>query len=331
MGKIIFIFLFISACGMHETKSHMKESMDWLNNPNNLPSADSTLIANHKELPDSGSVEKPVWDTYWYPASQNGTARREGRYSPMEKYDMAVGDISRQATNWELRQSGYFRNVSWAGHCNGVAAAGTMADEPKHGVTYNNVYFSNEDIKALLVEAWQSGGVAVGGRCNSQSIKYDPSGRMLDALCRDMNAASFHIIITNFIGIFHKPVIVDYDSGYAVWNYPIVSYEVKLKKDISIRDANWWLLGIDKEVYDYNPDAKAWVYYQTDMVLKNGTRKTYEYILELDSEGSIIGGEWYRDSKGDHPDFLWRHTIPTPENPYLKVDVIDEIHRQSLI
>lgn len=331
MVKFVFILLFLSACGIPETKSQMKESMDWLNDPNILAGADSPLIINPKELPDKGTVSKPVWDTYWYPASQNGTARRDGRYSPMEKYDMVIGDRSRQATNWELRQSGYFRNIPWAGHCNGVAAAGTMTDEPKHGVTYNNVYFSTEDIKALLVEAWQAGGVAVGGRCNAQSIKYDSYGRMADSLCRDTNAATFHILLTNFLGRFRKPVIVDYDSGYQVWNFPIVSYEVRMKKDITVRDANWWLLRIDKEVYDYNLDATAWVYYQTEMVLKNGTRKIYEYILELDKEGSIIGGEWFRDSMKDHPDFLWRHTIPTPENPYLKVDIVNEILRQSLI
>ncbi len=31
----------------------------------------------------------------------------------------------------------------------------------------------------------------------------------------------------------------------------------------------------------------------------------YEYVLELDAEGRIIGGEWIGSSKTDHPDFLW--------------------------
>lgn len=31
----------------------------------------------------------------------------------------------------------------------------------------------------------------------------------------------------------------------------------------------------------------------------------YEYILELDAEGKIIGGEWLGASKRNHPDFLW--------------------------
>lgn len=33
--------------------------------------------------------------------------------------------------------------------------------------------------------------------------------------------------------------------------------------------------------------------------------KEYEYVLELDSKGKIIGGEWLGSSKTDHPDFLY--------------------------
>lgn len=35
---------------------------------------------------------------------------------------------------------------------------------------------------------------------------------------------------------------------------------------------------------------------------------TYEYILELDDDGKLIGGEWVGSSKTDHPDFVW---LPT--------------------
>jgi Transglutaminase elicitor len=37
-------------------------------------------------------------------------------------------------------------------------------------------------------------------------------------------------------------------------------------------------------------------------------RDTYEYVLELDASGAIIGGEWVGESKKNHPDFLW---LPT--------------------
>lgn len=31
----------------------------------------------------------------------------------------------------------------------------------------------------------------------------------------------------------------------------------------------------------------------------------YEYVLEVDAQGRVIGGEWVGDSKRNHPDFLW--------------------------
>lgn len=36
----------------------------------------------------------------------------------------------------------------------------------------------------------------------------------------------------------------------------------------------------------------------------------YEYILELDANGKIIGGEWVGQSKTNHPDFFW---FPSPK------------------
>jgi len=41
---------------------------------------------------------------------------------------------------------------------------------------------------------------------------------------------------------------------------------------------------------------------------------TYRYVLEIDSQGRIIGGEWAGNSRTDHPDFLWlplRQNAPT--------------------
>src|SRR5205814_1353552 len=31
----------------------------------------------------------------------------------------------------------------------------------------------------------------------------------------------------------------------------------------------------------------------------------YDYILELDAAGKIVGGEWIGTSKRQHPDFVW--------------------------
>lgn len=33
--------------------------------------------------------------------------------------------------------------------------------------------------------------------------------------------------------------------------------------------------------------------------------REYTYLLELDADNQIVGGEWMGDSLSDHPDFLW--------------------------
>lgn len=329
--RILLFTVLCFACGQN-SKSFLKEEMDIWNNPDNIAGADSALVRQILRLPDNGFVSKNVWVTSWYPNSNGGTSYRSDpyQYSPIEKYDISVNDASMRATRWEIRDSRNSGNVLWSGHCNGLAAASTMTDEPRHPVTFNNVTFSVEDIKALLIEAWQAGGVTVGGRCNNKVMVYDGNGRIIATSCRDTNPATFHIALTNFLGVFKKPIIADIDLGYPVWNYPIVEYNIKLKQRLDIRSANWWLFSLEKDTYEYNPNAVSFMYYQTEILLSKGFRSIYEYILELDGNDNIIGGEWFRNAKESHPDFIWRHTTPMAENPYLDVKTVYDIYFQSL-
>ena len=74
--------------------------------------------------------------------------------------------------------------------------------------------------------------------------------------------------------------------------------------------------------YAFNDKAVAFTYLQTDVkyisessestdgnlssTIDEYTRTdSYEYILELDATGAIIGGEWVGDSMKKHPDFVW--------------------------
>ncbi len=50
----------------------------------------------------------------------------------------------------------------------------------------------------------------------------------------------------------------------------------------------------------------------------------YEYVLELNAKGEIIGGEWVGSSKEEHPDFLW-HVFKdggTPLSPHVDLDQV---------
>ncbi|DAZ93471.1 TPA: hypothetical protein N0F65_002549 [Lagenidium giganteum] len=74
--------------------------------------------------------------------------------------------------------------------------------------------------------------------------------------------------------------------------------------------------------YVFNRKAKRVVYTQTTIswiqedgpsapsVASGGadrytTHRDYHYLLELDGDDNIIGGEWVEESVKDHPDFLW--------------------------
>jgi hypothetical protein len=322
--RFLAISLLLIGCGNHNV-SFLKEEINQINNPDYVPGAKDPLKTLLTDLPDRGEVEISIWMGYWYPNSEGGIARRPASniLSPIEKYDLATGDSKKQATNWEIEDAKRTANISWSGHCNGLSAASTMVKEPGHSVVYNGVDFTVDDIKALLIETWQGGGYIIGGRCNLKEIGYDKNDRMLENECRDLNPATLHIILTNFLGIFKLPIIADIDNGNAVWNYPAVSYEVRYSQlGLRASTVNWWLLGVNKETYDYNFQAKSFAYYQTQVNFTGGISKIYEYILELDWQGKIIGGEWFRGSKKDHPDFLWRHTEPTPDNPYIDVATV---------
>lgn len=317
---IISVILALFGCDKGST-SKVSEAMDWLNDPKGVPGGNGALIYQVDQLPQSGASYQSVWPGSWYPYSQGGTV------NATQKYSQLTGDY--RAVNWERSESDRLRGYNWAGHCNGYSAASTMEQEPKSNVNMNGLIFYVDDIKGLLAEAWQGGGSIVGGRCNNDNVTRDANGRLQDSACRDLNPATMHIIMTNFLGRWHKPVIMDNDASSNVWNYPVVNYRIAYQQNITKRDANYWLRGVNEDYYPYNDKIVSLKYMQMEIIYSTGYKPTYEYILELDGAGNILGGEWYRDSRYNHPDFVWRHTQPTAENPYLNINVIYDIYRRS--
>jgi hypothetical protein len=332
-------FLFLMSCGTREPKKaqpvifqyrpapdKLENTITWLNDPKSLPGGDdSTPLVTSISIGDNGISRNKVWTSNWYPYMEGGTVKA------LEKYDTAIGDSTKKASNWEAQKTAALKDVKWAGHCNGLAAASIMTNEPKHDVVYNGVTFTVEDIKALLIEIWQNSfGKSVGKRCNNQNITYDTNGRMADEECRDVSPAAFHILLTNFLNRFQKPIIVDVDATHEVWNTPIVSYNVKIKQNISVAEVTAWLTGTALNYYPWNPKAVLWTYFQTQVYFGDKNTKTYEYILERNSNGDIIGGEWYRESTKNHPDFIWRPESPSAENPYISISTVQEIYSRSI-
>ncbi len=223
---------------------------------------------------------------------------------------------------------------TWFGICHAWAPAAIMEPEPVSPVTRNGVEFKVNDIKALVSLQYTEGLEVkfMSLRCDDKAkgegaMEYDEYGNPKVDDCADTNAGSFHVAVTNLLGLQGVAFVEDRTFDYEVWNQPVRSYEVTTNKEISASRANE-LAGVTDGSSDYVFNDNAVSFRHIKLSLRyitesaqtldgnlSGTIDTYtrtdryEYVLELDADGKIIGGEWVGDSKTNHPDFLWLPTV----------------------
>lgn len=259
--------------------------------------------------------------------------------SPAELYDIAMGDYNYTLTKKVL--STYKpTDLWWEGICHGWAQAASNYAEPQKTVVTNNdgikVPFGSSDVKALLAmhDSYNAKGiyVRVGARCKvNGKVKGEeseadgnigvPSKRDSEkAECADVNAGAFHIVLASMIGINSHGFVADVDRYNDVWNQPVTSYESTIVGDVTPTPKEL-KKGIDRKIHIktkmvyaeelqfYKPEAAA--NGELNFVSKEpvtGTpaqaflHKDYEYIIELDNSGKIIGGEWISETR---PDMIW--------------------------
>lgn len=252
--------------------------------------------------------------------------------SPLEKYELIIGsdDFSLTAREWEKGQESIDINgniPTWIGACHGTAPSSLIHPRPKKAISIlsangkTSVLFYPTDIKALLAFAWTTNGgpsAVMGNRCQytNKNIKS----------CNDTNPGSFHLALTNLIGLHQKPIIIDTDSGAQVWNRPVVSYRFTYFnpqfRNYTRKVAN---AIIDINKYQNDPykkfraaGTKSIVGVRAEIELINDTTTSSElfdsnitdshfnlvfvYDLELDQDGEILGGMWHQPN---FPDFVW--------------------------
>ncbi len=316
-------------------------------------------------LPTQGEVpdDKKPYSDFWYPEKFGGTNVPLGEgVSALAKYDLAFNNGQPLAQNWENQNHYTAPNdptSGWAGHCNGFAAASQRHREPMNAVSMGSAVFTSQDIKALLAEINMSANYYFlgGDRCQSQSVptvrnRTGDVTRM--GTCEDTNPALFHLSLTNWIGIKKHTILFDEFSGEQVWNYPIYKFEMTesatLTSDKS--KALQWVTGKKENNYLFNPEATQFAYIKMKITFANALSqipsessgrtlipdsKSYEYILELNESGSIIGGEWVGQSQTLHPDFLWIAFEPFQSNgekkfgnPHVDVKKVIELWAKSI-
>lgn len=260
--------------------------------------------------------------------------------SPAEKYDLLTGDEQNSLTRAMWKEGeGYFRTYgkveSWMGICEGWAAASIVVPRPSHSVSVMAadgktwIKFYPSDIKALASLLWSRASAQsylTGQRCNEKDPSVGKNGRVEDGSCLDTNPATLHLAVVNQLGAGGKSLVMDATYSYEVWNQPIHSYRYTLF-DVKTREPSSDVSQAKVAVSDYaddpyaenrSPHAKYIVGVTLELSYVAETspspRETdspeddavvtaeYEYDLELNAAGEIVGGEWHQK---DHPDFLW--------------------------
>jgi len=259
--------------------------------------------------------------------------------SPSELYDVAQGDYAYSLTRKTFSMVST-RDLWWEGICHGWEMAATNYPEPAKVLVTNpdgiKVPFGSSDVKGLLAmhDAYNYGGAfsftgrrcrvngKVPGEAGSRDRNTDfPSIEEANTPdCKDVNAGAFHVVLTNMIGIHGLGFVADIDRFNDVWNQPVTSYQTEILSEESISSEES-INGVQRkirvktkmiygeELKFFTPELAATGV--LNFVSKNpvtGTphqefrSKDYEYFLEINSDGKIIGGSWISETR---PDFLW--------------------------
>ncbi len=237
----------------------------------------------------------------------------------------------------ECGGSDYDGIETWWGLCHAWVPAAILEPEPRRDVTVNGVTFTVSDIKALLITMYdRNSALMIGGRCNEKEIERDEeTGEVLLDQCGDTNAGTWHVVAVNMLGIMKRAFAEDRTANYQVWNQPVRGFVVHEQRVVDEAEA-LTLLGRSTdtpyvEQFD-SPEAVRWAYvdmtshYVTEASsstegpltpnIDNWTRQDrYEYILEINEAGDIVGGEWLPSYYTSHPDFLWLPIRQRSGNP----------------
>jgi hypothetical protein len=260
--------------------------------------------------------------------------------SASEKYDLLIGDSKSTFTGsmWaqgKLYYDQFGQVENWMGICHGWAPAAMMEARPQSSVSVKSmdgiwdILLKPAEIKGLISYNWATNtykSAYLGSRCNKKSPQRDENGRLIDPECFDLNPSIWHMAVVNQLGVNKRSLIMDASYDYEVWNQPLLSYSYSYFNVISQEPA-LDLAGATVAIQDYpqdpfkkyrGPQSKflVGISMKVGYVVETSVNQsdvdsptddeirwvTYNYDLELDSAGKIIGGEWHQLV---HPDFIW--------------------------
>lgn len=121
--------------------------------------------------------------------------------------------------------------------------------------------------------------------------------------CWDVNPASFHTVLLEYIGKRNKGVVFDRTRTGQVWNQPIRSAEFTISELMNAADVEDKSFRYRAMGTEYLATVKARLFWSTepgspsfdypdDFDAAHMASSTYFYTLEFDANKRLIGGEW---------------------------------------
>ena len=132
---------------------------------------------------------------------------------------------------------------TWWGICHGWAPYALMEPTPVRPVTRQaadgtQVTFYPGDITGLmsLIYGADLPTKFISQRCNKDMPPTDSNGRLILGDCRDMNPGSWHVLVTNMLGLRKQGFVLDQTYDDEVWNQPAWKYDVKNGVDSKLKE-----------------------------------------------------------------------------------------------
>jgi hypothetical protein len=251
--------------------------------------------------------------------------------SPAEKFDILNGNYRYPTVRRVFSRVSPYEN-EWHGICHGYAPAALNHPEPSSVTLVNpdgiSVHFYSSDVSALMsfyyANVVSSPVSLVGSRCN-----YFEDSRMRrkhETNCKDINAGSFHLILTNKLGLDGTGFVADIDRYAEVWNHIAVNYQALFRGESA--PVNTSARGTARRVQlETIVTYAAAIAPKFEPVLNTEAaeyaQQTYEYYLDLDESGQIIGGDWISKLR---PDFVWTQEKAIFKNNW---ESLNEVYRPS--
>jgi len=232
------------------------------------------------------------------------TPEKIAQLSPSEKFDLLNSRYD-FVLRKEVSQVGAASEEAeiWEGMSNGWAVASYRHIEPTAKILVNQeglqIPFGSEDIKGLLAYYYTYHQAPVAAAIAGKPCE-------MRGCLDDVSAATFHLVLTNSIGLRKKAFLMDLDRTRDVWNHPVVAYETEYRGNANLHDKvtpGTYSVVKMKTTVTYIGEAlnQTW-----EPAIGTGnqleTKQLYQYWLHLDRDGIIIGGEW---KSNERPDYLW--------------------------